>query len=1013
MTSNLTLTFTDTLRKAPNDWCILGKYDGVQSTLTYATSSNRIVFQTVDLAGRKKKSSTDYGELRSKDRLTGLNAARLVPGSGRDVLVMATFRGLLIFDVHAGRDVMSVSTKVNALTVGYFEAISTMLVVVAGDSSIQDGQNELVTASEDKELQYLTMNECFAKIHRADVVKFVTPLRDNLYGFASSQKFGVFDQERLIWEIDIRDQITSLVGGTVQSRNCTSGILAWTERFDHGVVTLLRFDDATKRGEGLLILLNNGDVRGYCPQEAQLESNLLKVTTENEILDELHTEKQELLRKLRQFHFTKKPAETPSESHDILVVDETQSTQIERAKPVEKKTTTNYSSSSTSDDSANIQLKTSNTSTLRTSDSQQPVVSGVAPRSPREQHTKFNRIPVYASVGSKSNIRGPTESVISPKTVHLQQRSTGGSMSSTTVPFIHPVEESDRIRRPSGSEEGANHASRRHELVDSGSKQHTETTEQDETASEAIVAETPEPKYMRRLPALSLPQRQHSSVQPAPIEHDHAATIEMVNKAFMSYNTEDPPTRAPMTELIASESVHPSKRTTHLPELGRHVDRWEQGVAADQADVAKDSVGNLPGQGREGEWPLDEHSVRQASAGFNIEEPAGEDDMPQTGPRDTASKGDGASILVDEERAIYDTLKGELESEKGAENPGAATREEEESSNEVAPDPIVNEEEARQEELLRQPIPEAGQEEGAEQEEEQGGVKAIPLLEEKKLSEVLEPRESLPEKPSKPSILPDDLVECKLIADYHPQEQERSGCYVLISTNDPVLVISEVAQYLESADGLRRDVKKTPIEPMGRTYRSALDSTQDGTMELHLRILISSTSSTSARQYVNKRVFAVPEFALYKRVPYVATPPTSSVTFSVDGGESRIKDWIQKAFMSDDSLKQSQSDFAAVSLQNHQNLVIKCSGNQQVTINTDDIQLAAKLITSLTAYLRTSDLEVSADFPILSAHIAEAISQLDDTNNAIARFQDGLVEAVVQIQLFLDQAEDNRLMGDM
>ena len=84
-----------------------------------------------------------------------------------------------------------------------------------------------------------------------------------------------------------------------------------------------------------------------------------------------------------------------------------------------------------------------------------------------------------------------------------------------------------------------------------------------------------------------------------------------------------------------------------------------------------------------------------------------------------------------------------------------------------------------------------------------------------------------------------------------------------------------------------------------------------------------------------------------------------------------------------------------------------------MVIRTDNIQTASKVITSLTSHLRIRDLEVQANFPIHIERIQALIFTLTDAANMVATFNEGVAEAVDQIQLFMEQAEDSRFIGDM
>ena len=78
----------------------------------------------------------------------------------------------------------------------------------------------------------------------------------------------------------------------------------------------------------------------------------------------------------------------------------------------------------------------------------------------------------------------------------------------------------------------------------------------------------------------------------------------------------------------------------------------------------------------------------------------------------------------------------------------------------------------------------------------------------------------------------------------------------------------------------------------------------------------------------------------------------------------KILIWINNNFILEDELESENSmSVAFVALRNNKPLLMKIELNGQMTIRTDDMELAGSLIQSLAAYLNVSDLQVTCDFP--------------------------------------------------
>lgn len=79
-------------------------------------------------------------------------------------------------------------------------------------------------------------------------------------------------------------------------------------------------------------------------------------------------------------------------------------------------------------------------------------------------------------------------------------------------------------------------------------------------------------------------------------------------------------------------------------------------------------------------------------------------------------------------------------------------------------------------------------------------------------------------------------------------------------------------------------------------------------------------------------------------------------------------------------------NLAFMALRNNKPLILKMEVNGQMTIRTDDMDLAGNLIQSLAAYLNIPDLQVNCDFPDEFEILEQTLIKVFDSKSLIKKF---------------------------
>lgn len=126
--------------------------------------------------------------------------------------------------------------------------------------------------------------------------------------------------------------------------------------------------------------------------------------------------------------------------------------------------------------------------------------------------------------------------------------------------------------------------------------------------------------------------------------------------------------------------------------------------------------------------------------------------------------------------------------------------------------------------------------------------------------------------------------------------------------------------------------------------------------------------------------------------------------------------WLNVNFLLVEEFNISDSmNVSFISLRDGRPLVIEMDGNTfQVTIRTDNFELAGDLVQSLVAdYLKIEDLSSSADFPAEIEHLKKLINRVEELQNVRQQLAAEIADNSSAIRALVVRAEDARLIGEM
>ncbi|ELW66176.1 Bardet-Biedl syndrome 2 protein [Tupaia chinensis] len=201
---------------------------------------------------------------------------------------------------------------------------------------------------------------------------------------------------------------------------------------------------------------------------------------------------------------------------------------------------------------------------------------------------------------------------------------------------------------------------------------------------------------------------------------------------------------------------------------------------------------------------------------------------------------------------------------------------------------------------------------------------------------------------------------------------------------------------------------------LSNSIRIPITPPKDVPVDLHLKAFVGYRSSTQFHVFELTR--QLPRFSMYALTsPDSASEPLSYVNFVIAERAQRVVIWLNQNFLlpEDTNIQNAPFQVCFTSLRNGGRLYIKIRSSGEITVNTDDIDLAGDIIQSMASFFSIEDLQVEADFPVYFEELRKVLVKVDEYHSVHQKLSADMADNSNVIRSLLVRAEDARLMRDM
>ncbi|PNW81715.1 hypothetical protein CHLRE_06g257250v5 [Chlamydomonas reinhardtii] len=261
------------------------------------------------------------------------------------------------------------------------------------------------------------------------------------------------------------------------------------------------------------------------------------------------------------------------------------------------------------------------------------------------------------------------------------------------------------------------------------------------------------------------------------------------------------------------------------------------------------------------------------------------------------------------------------------------------------------------------------------------------------------------------SLIPADTR----VDSYISINKDTASCDLVLKTSSEQAVIRGVVVFGEQIF----DEESLFVYPKNPDVQLAvpLKPLKDVSVVLMIKVLVGGRTATAF--HVFELEIELPKFALYAAVDKGAYPePASSVTFTVSERIPRMCAWVESRFNLQASAAGRNDTLEAyfLCLRDRTPLGIKAvpnGGSVQITLRTDNMDMAGELVGDLAAYLGATELAATADFPLAMKAFKEVLNAVDEHNITRLRMNADMADASNAVKQLIIKAEDARILGDM
>ncbi|XP_008410740.1 BBSome complex member BBS2 [Poecilia reticulata] len=239
-------------------------------------------------------------------------------------------------------------------------------------------------------------------------------------------------------------------------------------------------------------------------------------------------------------------------------------------------------------------------------------------------------------------------------------------------------------------------------------------------------------------------------------------------------------------------------------------------------------------------------------------------------------------------------------------------------------------------------------------------------------------------------------------------EAQKAHVELSISTPNET-IIRAVLIFAEGIFEGESHVVHPSVQNLSGCVRVPIIPPKDIPVDLHIKAFVGGRTSTQFHVFEITR--QLPRFSMYEITEDSPASPAGTVSFSVNERPQRVVMWLNQNFLLPEMVESPNVTFN--SLRGGGLMSFHMASNGQITLRTDDIDLAGDLVQSLASFLAMEDLSVEADFPSYFEELRTTLTEVDEFHSVHQKLTADMADHSNYIRNMLVQAEDARLMADM
>ncbi|KAL4657039.1 Bardet-Biedl syndrome 2 protein-like [Arapaima gigas] len=240
-------------------------------------------------------------------------------------------------------------------------------------------------------------------------------------------------------------------------------------------------------------------------------------------------------------------------------------------------------------------------------------------------------------------------------------------------------------------------------------------------------------------------------------------------------------------------------------------------------------------------------------------------------------------------------------------------------------------------------------------------------------------------------------------------ESQKAHIELNISTPNET-IIRAVLIFAEGIFEGESHVVHPSLQNLSGCVRVPIIPPKDIPVDLHIKAFVGGRNSMQFHVFEITR--QLPRFSMYDlHVDPVVPQPSGIVRFSINDRPQRVALWLNQNFLLPEGIDFPDVKFTC--LRGGGLLSISMQPSGEITLKTDDIDLAGDLVQSLASFLAIEDLQVEADFPVYFEELRVTLTEVDEFHSVHQKLTAAMADHSNQVRTMLVQAEDARLMGDM